>query len=196
MPARIFTAVVLLLAVVWAAWPYGNLWFFGQAVDAGDEARMEQAVDWQSVRNHLKNDVRQRLSAELAGQGEADEPGQAIARQGLMLLGAAIAEGLIDAYATPEALLAVLNEIADAGEGEGEFFDTVSYAFFAAPTRFRVHVRPPDSGDKDEPLGLIFSFQDFNWVLTRIELPLDELKEGKPEQGGVEPNTEPGDQER
>jgi len=99
------------------------------------------------------------------------------------MLGSVVAEGLIDAYATPKGLMAVLTEIAHANGEDGRFFDTVSYAFFSAPTQFRVHLRPAGSDNdkgKGKPLVLIFSFQDFKWVLTRIKLPLDELENGPP----------------
>lgn len=196
MPARILTAVIVLLAAIWTAWPYGRLWFFGQAVDAGDTGRIERAVDWESVRDHLKGDVKRRLSEEIGKDGETDDPGEAVARSALILLGSAIAEELINAYATPESLITVLREIADAGEGEGDFIDAVSYAFFAAPTSFRVHVRPPGSQDEGKPLALTFTFQDFDWVLTRIQLPFDELEGGEPERKRPEPKRGPEDQKR
>lgn len=192
--ARLFTAAVLLLAAVWGAWPYGSLWLFGKAVDADDPARIEDKVDWQSVRDHLKDDVWQRLSAELEKEGEGGEEGEALARSALMLLATAIAQGLIETYATPEALLAVLNGIAKAGEDDGDFLNTVSYAFFAAPTRFRVHVKP--EGAEGKPLVLTFTFQDFGWVVTRIGFPLDDLNEGNGKQEDVKPRRGPRDQER
>lgn len=179
MSGRAVTAIFVLLVLGWAAWPYGALWFFGKAVDGNDAARLEAKVDWRSVRDHLKGDVKRRLSAELGSRGDREDASEAIARGAILMLGSVVAEGLIDAYADPKGLLTVLREIARADRGEGRFRDTVSYAFFAAPTSFRVHVKPESAhADDSKPLVLIFTFQDFDWVLTRIKLPLDELENG------------------
>lgn len=178
MRARVITTVVVLSALVWAAWAYGSLWSFGRAVDANDAARLGAHVDWDSVRDHLKGDVKRRLSVEIGGRKGEQDSSEDVARGALMLLGSVVAEGLINAYATPDGLLAVLREIAHSKDRQGRFFDTVSYAFFSAPTTFRVHLKPPGSEKDDgKPLVLIFTFKDFGWVLTRMKLPLDELED-------------------
>lgn len=177
MPVRVISAVVLLLVALWAAWPYGTLWSFGRAVDANDPARIEAAADWPRIRDNLKEDVRARLAAEMGK--ESDDAGEALARGALMLLGSVVAERLIETYATPEALLVVLREIATAGEGEGRFGDTVDHAFFAGLTEFRVALRPEGADRHSEPLVLFFTFRDFGWKLTRIELPLDERRQAE-----------------
>lgn len=177
----------ILAALAWIAWPFVTMFSFGAAVDRGDAAQVEAMVDWLSLRDNLKGEVKRHLARRLDPGDEQPASGsEAMARRALKLLGSVIVDGLVDYYATPDGLIALLREVAASGrapkpghkaDGKVRFRDAISFAYLSAPTRFRVSVRPGGADGEARPLVLVFAFRDLRWVLVRLELPLETMFE-------------------
>jgi hypothetical protein len=183
---RIVGIGAILAAVVWIAWPFLTMLSFSAAVDKGDAVRIEAMVDWLSLRDNLKGEMKRHLSAKLDAGDESASGSAATARRALQLLSGVLVDGLVDYYATPDGLIALLQEVAASGrapkpgrktDDKVRFRKAISFAYMSAPTRFRVSVRPGGADRKARPLVLVFEFRDLRWVLVRLELPLETMFE-------------------
>ena len=60
----------------------------------------------------------------------------------------------------------------DAEHKTPRLVEQLDYAFFAGPTTFRVRLTPADT---DAQVTALLLFQDLEWRLARVFLPLDAL---------------------
>lgn len=106
---RIVGAVVVLLllfAAVWLASPVLTARAVIQAGKDGDEARLEQHVDFPSLRASLKDELGGRLAQEMR-----DDPRLSGGLGGLgMLLAPSLVSGAVDALVTPRAVAFMVQE--------------------------------------------------------------------------------------
>jgi hypothetical protein len=149
-------AVLAAFSLVWAASPV----FAGQALiraaKAGDEARLEQLVDFPALRQSMKDEFNAELVARMRRDPRVVESG--LGGIGLMLAPMLLA-GAVDAVVTPQGVAAMVSS--------GEAPD---------PTDDR---RPaPSSGDEEEDIHQSWGYRDLNTfaiTLTQRDQPDEHL---------------------
>lgn len=169
---RLVIGLIVVLLLAYVASPYASFWFFSRAIKARDRAAIESFVDFPSVRQSLKDELRGRLPKADAAKKE-DSIGGLMAR-----LGPSLVDQLVDAFVTPDGLVALISDpelgrrakakdpsvVARVGTGAPEElgWNDVRYAFFTGPRDFLVDVKETK---------LRFRFSGLRWVLKRVELP-------------------------
>src|SRR5690348_10003312 len=89
--------VLLAIAVTYGAYPYVTLYRLGHAIRSGDAGALQTLVDWQAVREGIKEDICDQV---------ADQPAAAKTSQQLPPFGAGFVRGIastaIDRRVTPQ----------------------------------------------------------------------------------------------
>ena len=177
--AAAWVLAVLLLAYL--ASPYLTFWRFSQVLRAKDHRRMESYVDFRSVRDSLKQQLRAQLpKKDATPESERNkDPFAGLVER----LAPALIDQLVDAFVTPEGLTALIADpelarqakakdpsvVTRLGKATAEElgWGDVRYAFFTGPRDFLVDVNG---------IRLRYRFSKFRWILKQVELPLEELK--------------------
>ena len=154
--------VLLAVGVAYGVYPYVTLYRLGQAIRNGDAARLEAMVDWNSVREGVKEDI-----CDLV----IDQPQQAQDDGRLPPFGAGFVRGIatnvVDRRVTPEALVAAAQLPATEQAAPGATVQ-VSWAFFAGPSAFLVDLNTPGQAT---PIRLQMDLRNGAWHVTRVWLP-------------------------
>ncbi|KLU21601.1 membrane protein [Caballeronia mineralivorans PML1(12)] len=108
--ALIVVVVVAALGLIYAS-PYIALDRLKRAADARDAQTVNQYVDFPSLRESLKDQVGQLLTRKI----DTQKSGNPLAMIGA-LIGAALIGPLVDSYATPDGVAALLNGIPPRGD--------------------------------------------------------------------------------
>jgi hypothetical protein len=160
-----FTLLLLLVALAVAGWYWVSPTLAVNrllgAVRAGDEAALENVIDFPAVRQNLKADLSG--AADSRARGEEDQLGAFGRALGGMLVG-----GLVDMFVTPAGLAAVIhgnNPVAD-GDAERVNLENVDYAIERGISRFRVRFESSDRPDIQP--ALVFQRQGLRWRVVRI----------------------------
>jgi hypothetical protein len=179
-------AAVLLLAAlvgVYFASPYMALGALRTAMQNHDRDRLEELVDFPSVRENLKTDLKAVMARRMAEDPEMkDNPFAGLA----LMMAPALVDRMVEAAVTPEGLARISAEGADVevggGSGASEAKSGKAKAgpkrkvrgAYAGLNRFRVE-QPLDKGEK---VTWVLRRQGlFGWRLVRVELPVDALSE-------------------
>jgi hypothetical protein len=161
---------VLAAAFTYGVYPYVTLYRLGQAIRAGDSARLETMVDWPSVREGIKEDICDFV---------IEEPQQVHEAGKLPPFGAGFVRGIatnaVDKRVTPEALVAAVQD-PEAVQTPSSTSVEVSWAFFASPSAFLVDLTAPGQA---EPIRLQMDLRDGAWQVTRVWLPPELLGQTK-----------------
>jgi hypothetical protein len=163
------------LALIYAAYPYFVLFELGQAIRHGDAATLERLVDWDGVREGLKEDVCDDVTELAPAQAQAVKSGDALPPFGFSFV-RGIAGNMIDENVTPEGLVSAARQAGlDALAGSqsappaADDMPQIEWAFFDGPTGFVVTLRPAAPG-----MGAIrirLELQDSHWKVVRAWLP-------------------------
>jgi Protein of unknown function (DUF2939) len=150
------------VVVAYGAYPYVTLYRLGQAIRTGDAATLQAMVNWDSVREGIKEDICDMV---------ADQPTQAKASGQLPPFGAGfmrgIATNVIDKQVTPEALAQAARQ-PDARQSVAGAAVQVNWAFFEGPRTFVVDLTGQGQSD---PIRLQMDLRDGAWSVTRVWLP-------------------------
>jgi hypothetical protein len=158
----VLICVVLLL--VYGASPYFSFWRFTVALRSGDTVALNAQVDFPAVRESLKKQLVARFSRAATSHKRWNK------------LGPTLIDALVDAYATPDGLAALLADPTalrdlqppqQAPTGKGVNWSKVRYAFFTSPRAFVV--------DR-EGIKLRFRFTGLRWRLNELDLGLSKPK--------------------
>jgi hypothetical protein len=153
--------------MAYGLYPYVTLFRLGRAVRNGDAAALQSMVNWDSVREGIKEDI-----CDLV----VDQPAQAEARSQLPPFGAGFVRGIatnvVDQRVTPEALVQAVRRPdqghPDQGNNVADGPVQVSWAFFAGPSTFMVDLA---SQGQTDPIRLQMDLRDGAWHVTRVWLP-------------------------
>src|SRR5205814_7566928 len=157
---RWLVLICVVLLLVYAASPYVAFWRFTVAIRSGDTAALNAHVDFPAVRQSLKKQLVVWFSARATGHKRFNK------------LGPTLIDALVDAYATPDGLAALIaNPSALKGlqppvqipAGKGIHWSKMRYAFFTSPRTFVV--------DR-EGIKLRFDFTTLRWRLNELDLGL------------------------
>ncbi|HME25643.1 MAG TPA: DUF2939 domain-containing protein [Acetobacteraceae bacterium] len=157
---------LLAVGVAYGVYPYVTLYRLGQAIRNGDAVRLEAMVDWNSVREGIKEDICDFV---------IEQPHQAQDDGRLPPFGAGFVRGIatnvVDKRVTPEALVAAAQQPAPEQAARGAAVQ-VSWAFFASPSAFLVDLNTPGQAT---PIRLQLDLRNGAWHVTRVWLPPDLL---------------------
>ncbi|WP_162199481.1 DUF2939 domain-containing protein [Aurantiacibacter marinus] len=142
------------------------------AAESGDQAELENSIDFPQVRESLKSEFRASLAAKIVNSEEQD---------GLEALGSMFAMGMVDTMVdglvTPEGMSALITrgrlnrEEADGEQAEG-FSDQDWSLEREGFSSFRA---TPSLKSGETPPTLIFERDGLSWRLTAIDMPADVL---------------------
>ena len=180
--------VLAVLAALYIASPYYSFWRFTEALKAGDQQRFESMVDFRSVRESLKKQLRAKLAESRGNQPKKEKNPFGLSDQ----FGPRLIDTLVDAYVTPSGLAALLADAKQPGAAGQQDpnappadprnaptiaqsqavrdrlgFSRVRYAFFTGPRDFLLDV----DGTK-----LRFRFSKLRWTLKTVEPELGDIR--------------------
>ena len=169
--AAVSVAIVLLCAAV-MAWPLLSALELRLALRSGDPARIEPCVDWPALRSNLKSTIR--------GNAVGSASGNWFWRKLRERAVPALADRAIDSAVTPARLAWFLRRRMQvqaeapkpAEDADGDEIDAMTaprrlrYAFFDAPTRFRLEITDPQRSDRR--LVALLDLQGWRWRLTNV----------------------------
>jgi hypothetical protein len=156
---------LLLVLLVWCGWAAYALFDLSSGLAHEDAVTLERRIDWTSVRQGLREDLRAML--------------------GSARLGEAAPERTVDPLTTQRAVIELIRSVrltdrgwdtvppgANGKSGGGLDLLRIRYAFFSGgPFAFRVDLRP-NSDTVKRPMVLLFRWAG-DWQLTRVFLPAD-----------------------
>lgn len=161
---------LMLLAAGYAASPALAVWKLMTAVRNGDVAALQRNVDWNAVRDGMKQDISDGVIAAFGGSPNATQ----LASNVLPPFGASfvssIAANAIDHEVTAEKVAAMSRRI-QTGESDDGLISRIAQLRFDSPTEFTFAVRGDD--EDDGLLKLHLRLQDGHWVLVRAWIPQD-----------------------
>jgi hypothetical protein len=155
-----FLCVFLLL--LYGVSPYFSFWRFTVALRSSNRAAISSRVDFPAIRTSLKKQLVARFAHAVSGHKRWSK------------LGPTLIDAIVDAYATPDGIAAILSNPAALRNvetlhdfrfpaGKNVNWLKVKYAFFTGPRSFAVN---------REGLKLRFRFTGFGWQLNDIDLGL------------------------
>jgi len=159
----------LTIALVYLAYPYFVLFQLGQAIRHGDAATLERLVDWDGVREGLKEDICDDVTDTPPALAQAVRSGDSLPPFGYSFV-RGITGNMIDANVTAEALLAAA---AAPGRRRADEMPRIDWAFFEDATHFAVRLRPADPAMG--AIRIMLELQDSHWKVVRAWLPHDLL---------------------
>lgn len=172
-------------AAIYLASPFWALYRLHEAVQRGDVATLAAAVDWDAVREGLKEDICDEITGEPEPQHDAKPRVQTISHaDALPAFGASFVAGMasnmVDQVVTPEGLANALRQrapgpgdIAHGTAAEASPFAMVGigWSFFDGPTSFNARLRASGETPDDPPVVLHMELVRGAWRLTRVTLP-------------------------
>jgi hypothetical protein len=163
-------AALALFAACYAGGPFVTLWRINRAVGNGDLDTLRGAIDWNAVRQGLKDDTAEGL---LGMPRHALEVSNTLPPFGASFV-SGIAAAAVDRDVTPQGLVHAARLLdAQPGPGVAAPFPAIVGARFASPARFDVSLRVPGQDANEEPLHLRLTFQAGGWRLMRVWIPQD-----------------------
>jgi hypothetical protein len=155
------------LALIYGVYPYVALYRLGAAIGAGDTATFAALFDWDTVREGIKEDIADEvmeLPAPLAADSTELPPfGYSFVR--------GMSGNATEVNVTPEKLLSVARGTGPSPPRVMDEAAQLRWAFFAAPTRFRVILRPPGIPPDEPDVRLWLELRHGSWRITRVRLP-------------------------
>jgi hypothetical protein len=170
---------VALVGLAYAAMPYMTLWRLATALREGNSRTLEALIDWDSVRDGLKEDV----ADGIVGIPEDTTATTQVASNTLPPFGASfisgIAGSLIDRDVTPQHLVALIRQLAPAEPtalGPVTLIGAlggIDHAFFDSPTSFTLRMHCAGQDAEDPPLRVQLKLHDGAWRVVRAWVPQD-----------------------
>jgi len=152
--------ICLAVLLFYGASPYFSFWRFTVAIGSGDTAAIGAHVDFPAIRKSLKKQLVARFSRFSTGHKRLNK------------LGPTLIDALVDAYATPDGIAALISNPSALSDlrppqkivnSTGVDWSKIKYAFFTGPRTFVVH---------REGIKLQFRFSPLRWRLDDLDLGL------------------------
>lgn len=152
-----YLAGVLAFVALWVIWPYWAIYDLQTALLAGDKVRLASQVDWSSVRDGVREDLKAAYTSKIVN---SDPRLQALGQA----LNSRVIDQVVDTLINPS----MLSEGAKAGGGDlSHPMDQVRYAFFAgSPLVFRMDIGAHFSTPDQQTIYLLE--WNLGWRLKRI----------------------------
>lgn len=170
-------SVLAIVAVAYMAYPYVALYRLQAALRSGDPASLAAMVDWDQVRDGLKEEVADQLidpPAPVRGTAQ-------LASDELPPFGSSFMKGIaakaVDDAITPETVARMIHP-ASAQESAANPLQAIAtahtrveWAFFDNPTTFTLLLRTPGMARVEAPVKLRMELVGADWKITRLWLP-------------------------
>jgi Protein of unknown function (DUF2939) len=171
---RVVLAGIVTFAAVYVSAPYLTMWRLADALKHGDQAELETSVDWDAVREGLREDIADGITGTAGSDGVAAET-QAQSNE-LPPFGASFVKGIAGDVVNREVIPQHLSFVFQKMQGhEGNLvsfiWNDVQYAFFDSLDRFRVSLHCPGQGPEDAPVQVELGLQDYVWKVVRVRVP-------------------------
>lgn len=184
---RKFGVPLLAVLLIYLAAPYVTLFRLADSIRRGDAAVLEMLVDWDQVREGIKEDI---CDAAFDMQPEASasaRAGDTLPPFGFSFV-RGIAANAIDEAVTPSAIVTATSRfeiVSPAGVREATVAAAaeprIVWAFFDGPRTFHVElVPPPEAGFGSEAVRLQLDLGASGWKVTRAWLPVTMLAQANP----------------
>jgi hypothetical protein len=174
---RKLTAVLAAAAALFAIAYIGSPWWavhqFREAAQSGDRDRLEQTVDFPSVRESFKAQINSMLAEKMASDPEMQN--NPFAGLGTMLIPTMV-ERMVDTVMTPDGF----SRLVERGRSERGGPETGGNPKWASGYKSldRFLVNPKDAAGKKVKPTFVFERRGlFSWKLIRLELPDDLMKQ-------------------
>lgn len=168
MNARLTAVIALVMVMIgYAASPYVALFRLERALQQGDTARLEQRIDWASVRAGLKQDI----ADGVIGPVQTQVASNSLPQFGASFM-AGIADTMVERDVTPQNLIAVMRQMRGGDGGRGMPNCSVS-ASFDGPASFNVVVTTPEDEPDEGHLRLRLELEHGTWRVVRAWVPQD-----------------------
>jgi len=165
-------AAIALLLVLYIASPYYSLWRLKRALSDGDRTAIESLIDFPSVRESLKDQIRVQMTKKMAKEkGSQDD---SFATGLAAAFGPAIINYFIDNFVTPSGIASLIADSKGAMEKTDDDgssktkkkidWSKVKRCSFGGPTVFVVDI----DGTK-----LFLGFTGMGWRVKNLEIPAD-----------------------
>lgn len=172
---RVFAAIAL-LAAGYIAYPYVTLYRISSAIRHGEARPLERLVDWDEVREGIKEDVCDAVLDQPPQQNwpQQHAPG---ASNKLPPFGFSFVRGIagssIDDKVTPRGLVSAARhyEPAEPLHAPAQSPVRVGWAFFDGLTSFDVDLWPTAFPPSDGPIRLRLDLRHGTWKVVRVWLP-------------------------
>ena len=170
-------SVLAIVAAAYMAYPYVALYRLQAALSNGDPDSLAAMVDWDQVRDGLKQEVADEvIDAPASVHGTAQ-----LASNVLPPFGSGFMKGIaaraVDESITPATVARMIRPAA-AEQGAGNPLQAIAtahtrieWAFFDNPTTFTLWLRTPAMARADSPVKLRMQLIDGDWKITRVWLP-------------------------
>ena len=190
--------ILVVIAALYLVSPYYSFWRFTEALKAGDQQRFERMVDFRSVRESLKKQLKAKL-AEGKPKSPPKDPNEPKKRENALFnlseqFAPRLIDTLVDAYVTPAGLAALLADVknADTRDASGAQNPNapadprLSDEIMKSPAvrerlgfdsvRYAFFTAPRDFLIDVDGTKLRFRFSKFRWVLKTVEPELGDLR--------------------
>jgi DUF2939 family protein len=166
---RTFFVLAVIAVAAYVGYPYLTMYWLDQALLTDDQKSLEQLIDFPQVRADLKADV----NAQVLGKAQEIKEkrpilgtfGQALTE----LFAPDMVDSAVDGMVTPQAILNNPTVVEHRKEDES-FADFVTYAFFAAPTRFTFDLKDPEKPDSPT-VTAVMALDGLRWRVVGVDLP-------------------------
>ncbi|MDO8289155.1 MAG: DUF2939 domain-containing protein [Parvibaculum sp.] len=151
-----YIAGAIAFIALWTAWPYWAIYDLQTALVAGDKVRLSSLVDWTSVRDGVREDLKAAYTSKIKA---ADPRMQALSQA---MSGAAI-DQVVEQQINPS----MLSEMAKGSMADDNPMSQVRYAFFeGSPLVFRMDIGAQFSTQNERTIYLLE--WNLGWRLKRI----------------------------
>jgi hypothetical protein len=168
--------------LLWVAWPYYSVYMLIEGARVGNVAILENGVEWDAVRQGIKNDINAQFMKEQVVSIEKDKsPGNQLGTGIAMMLGPTVLNQLIDSMVTPSAFADAIHQSNAQNKSLSNErkvlknpnelrWERIQYAFFSGgPLSFMAKLDIPGSKNA-ETVDFLFRWNG-NWRLSRVYLP-------------------------
>jgi hypothetical protein len=164
-------SAVLILVILYAASPYYSLWKLKEALSSGDRSSIEALIDFPSVRESLKDQIRVQMTKAMAKDKDSKE--NPLAAGLAAAFGPAIVNYAVDNFVTPSGIASLIADskgtISKGADNQGENpvqkkidWSKVRKCSFNGLSTFVVDV----DGTK-----IFLSFTGTGWRVKNLEIP-------------------------
>ncbi len=147
---------VIALMALWAAWPYWAIYDLQTAMVNGDKVRLASLVDWNSVRDGVREDLKVAYSKRTV-----------VTDPRVQALSEVVRNAAIDRMVAEQITASSLSEMAKSGLRDANPMGQVRYAFFeGSPLVFRMDIGAEFSTEAERTIYLLE--WNLGWRLKRI----------------------------
>ena len=178
-------SALVVITVAYMAYPYVALYRLEAAFRSGNPASVAAMIDWDQVREGLKEDISEQVVGIPAQPvGTAQTASATLPPFGASFM-KGIASSAVDSVVTPESMARMVQSKDEPASEEPDALQAVSlqnariaWAFFESPATFTLWLRTPGEAAGEDPVKARMELLEGEWKITRVWLPPSLLRRG------------------